>query len=201
MKHSSPLVVVLLVLLTGCSQATEQGASPVPSPSVTASQPASATPAAPDPVEEAPAAAASPTECLAEQLDIAIAAQPTASGAGQFYSEITFTNTSDVACFTDGPPSVFNMVDSASGAVLGLRGVDDGVAEVVQLAPLASAFSTVHFGSAGAYDCESAEADAAIISPPNGDQGRTIMLEQPITVCLTPSTYSVSWLSATSLFR
>jgi hypothetical protein len=173
--------------------ATPSGPSAAPEPVV-------ATPATPA-VPAAPAEPTAPEECVATQLDMSIAAQPTASGMGSFYSEITFTNTSDVVCVTDGPPSIFNLVDSTSGAILGLRGSDNGLAEVVQLAPGASAFSTVHFGAAGAYDCETAVADAAIVSPPNHDQSRTLVLERPITVCVTPSTYSVSWLSARSLFR
>jgi len=123
-----------------------------------------------------------------------------ASGAGSFYSEITFTSTSSDSCLVEGPPSIFNLADSATGAVLGKRAADSGLPEEVQLAPGASAYSTVHFTNAGAYDCETAVADVAYVSPPNWDSSRTITLESPVTVCNTPATYSVSWISATSLF-
>lgn len=123
-----------------------------------------------------------------------------ASGAGSFYSEITFTNTSADACLVEGPPSIFNLADSATGMVVGKRAADSGLPEVVQLAPGGSAYSTIHFSNAGAYSCDTAVADVAIVSPPNWDSSRTITLESPVTVCNTPATYNVSWISATSLF-
>jgi hypothetical protein len=139
-------------------------------------------------------------ECGGDDLDISIAAQPMASGAGSFFSEITFTNTSGDDCLVEGPPSIFNLADSATGAVVGKRAADSGMPEVVQLAPGASAYSTIHFSNAGAYDCATAVADVAKVSPPNWDSSRTITLESPVTVCNTPATYNVSWISATSLF-
>ena len=127
-----------------------------------------------------------------------------ASGAGSFYSEITFTNTSGDTCLVEGPLSNFNLAHSATGAVVGKRAADSGLPEVVQLPPGASAYSTIHstihFTNAGAYDCETAVADVAYVSPPNWDSSRTITLESPVTVCTTPATYSVSWITATSLF-
>ncbi|MDJ0375914.1 DUF4232 domain-containing protein [Cryobacterium sp. PH31-L1] len=176
-------------------------ATPPPSPSSTgqpsASPSAFPSPETPGPAESESAGAA---ECDGNSLDISIAAQPMASGAGSFYSEITFTNTSSDTCLVEGPPSIFNLADSATAAVLGKRAADSGLIEVVPLAPGASAYSTIHFTNAGAYDCETAVADVAYVSPPNWDSSRTIALESPVTVCNTPATYNVSWISATSLF-
>jgi hypothetical protein len=138
-------------------------------------------------------------ECDGDSLGISIAAQPMASGAGSFFSEITFENISGNTCFMEGPPSIFALADSVTGAVAGQRGADSGVPETVQLAPGASAYSTIRFGNAGAYDCDTAVADVAKVSPPNYDSSRSIALESPVTVCTTPATYTVSWVSATSL--
>jgi hypothetical protein len=148
-------------------------------------------------VSPAPAEAA---ECDGGDVGISITAQPMASGMGSFYSEITFTNTGTDACFVEGPPSVFNLADSATGGVVGKRATDSGLPEVVQLAPGASAYSTIRFSNPGAYDCDTAIADVAKVSPPNWDSSRTITLERPVTVCKTPDTYTVSWISATSSF-
>lgn len=200
MKKISALCsgIAVIFFLTGCAgQVSGAAASSAPSPISTGYPSASASPVAPDPRESEPAGAA---ECDGDNLDISIAAHPMASGAGSFYSEITFTNTSGDACLVEGPPSIFNLADSATGAVLGKRAADSGLPEVVQLAPGASAYSTIHFTNAGAYGCDTAVADVAKVSPPNWDSSRTITLESPVTVCNTPATYSVSWISATSLF-
>ncbi|MDJ0348004.1 DUF4232 domain-containing protein [Cryobacterium sp. PH29-G1] len=193
---------IVIFFLTGCSgQVSGAAATSPPSPSSTrhpsASQSASPSPEMPGPAESEPVGAA---ECDGDNLDISIAAQPMASGAGSFYSEITFTNTSGDTCLVEGPLSIFNLADSATGAVVGKRAEDNGLPEVVPIAPGASAYSTIHFTNAGAYDCETAVADVAYVSPPNWDSSRTITLESPVTVCNTPATYSVSWISATSLF-
>lgn len=202
--------IAVIFFLTGCAGQVSGEAEPsTPSPPF-----ASASPEAPDPVESEPTDEASVTaidpdvtpipgeaaECGGDDLDISIAAQPMASGAGSFFSEITFTNTSGDDCLVEGPPSIFNLADSATGAVVGKRAADSGMPEVVQLAPGASAYSTIHFSNAGAYDCATAVADVAKVSPPNWDSSRTITLESPVTVCNTPATYNVSWISATSLF-
>ncbi|TFC24583.1 DUF4232 domain-containing protein [Cryobacterium sp. TMT1-3] len=204
MKKTSALCAGLTVIffLTGCSgQVSGAAGTSVPSPSSTghrsASPSASPSPVTPAPAESEPAGAA---ECDGNNLDISIAAHPMASGAGSFYSEITFTNTSSDTCLVEGPLSIFNLADSATGAVVGKRAADSGLPEEVQLAPGASAYSTIHFTNAGAYDCETAVADVAYVSPPNWDSSRTITLESPVTVCNTPATYNVSWISATSLF-
>jgi len=52
-----------------------------------------------------------------------------ASGAGSFYSEITFASTSGDARLVEGPPSSFNLADSATGAVVGKRAADSGLPE------------------------------------------------------------------------
>jgi hypothetical protein len=137
-------------------------------------------------------------ECAGDDPGISIAAPPMASGAGSFFSEITFTNTSGDNCFVEGPPSIFNLADSAKGAVVGKRAAVSGMSEVVQLAPGSSAYSTIHFSNPGAHDCDTAVADVAEVSPPNWDSSRTITLECTVTVCNTPATYAVSWVSATS---
>ncbi|WP_241990884.1 DUF4232 domain-containing protein [Cryobacterium gelidum] len=139
-------------------------------------------------------------ECDGDNLGISIAAQPMASGAGSFFSEITFTNTGGDACWVEGPPSIFNLADSAAGAVVGKRAADSGMPEVVQLASGASAYSTIHFSNAGACDCDTAVANVATVIPPNWDSSRSIMLDSPVIVCNAPATYKVSWISATSLF-
>jgi hypothetical protein len=206
---------IAIFFLTGCAgQASGEAATPTPSATSTGYSSASASPEAPDPVVSEPTGEASvpaidpgatpirveSIECDGGDLGMSIAAQPMASGAGSFFSEITFTNTSGDTCFIEGPPSIFNLADSATGAVVGKRAPDSGVPEVVQLAPGASAYSTIHFSNAGAYDCDTAVADVAKVSPPNWDSSRTITLELPVTVCNTPATYKVSWISATSLF-
>ncbi|MCU1406415.1 MAG: hypothetical protein JWQ43_2718 [Glaciihabitans sp.] len=194
-------------------QPTSTSPAPTPAPTLTNPTPTNPAPTrestpsspAPAPASTDTPAVADPTgtilECDGTQLDISIAAQPTASGAGQFYSEITFTNSSDVTCFTEGPPSIFSLADSTTATPLGMLAENTGLAERVELAPGESAYSTAHFTNAGAYDCETAVADAAMVSPPNWDQSRIVLLESPITVCMTPATYSVSSLSASSLFR
>lgn len=206
----------VILFLTGCAgPMSDAAASSAPSPSSTGypSASASASPVAPGPAESEPAGEASvpaidpdvtppagAAECDGDNLDITIVAQPMASGAGSFYSEITFTNTSGDACLVEGPPSIFTLADSATGAIVGKRAADSGLPEVVQLEPGASAYSTIHFSNAGAYDCDTAVADVAKVSPPNWDSSRTITLESPVTACNTPATYNVSWISATSLF-
>jgi len=217
MKKISALCsgLAVILFLTGCAgQVNDPAGSSAPKPSSTGYPSTSASPRAPDlgesesagetsvpaidpDVTPMPAGAA---ECDGDDLDLSIAAHPMASGAGSFYSEITFNNTSGDACLVEGPPSIFNLADSATGAVLGKRAADSGLPEVVQLAPGASAYSTIHFTNSGAYGCETAVADVAQVSPPNWDSSRTITLESPVTVCNTPATYSVSWISATSLF-
>ena len=207
--------IAVIFFLTGCAgQVSGEAASTTPSPTSTGYPSASASPVAPDPGESEPTGEASvpaidpdvtpmpagAAECDGDNLGISIAAQPMASGAGSFFSEITFTNTSGDACWVEGPPSIFNLADSATGAVVGKRAADSGMPEVVQLAPGASAYSTIHFSNAGAHNCDTAVADVAYVSPPNWDSSRTITLESPVTVCNTPATYRVSWISATSLF-
>jgi hypothetical protein len=138
--------IAVVLILSGCSsQATGNSSSPTASPN-SAGPAGSSTPLAPDPVESEPAIEpdatptnAGPVECNGTNLGISIAAQPMASGAGQFYSEITFTNITTAACFVEGPPSIFNLADSATGEIVGMRSEDSGISEVVQLAPGASA--------------------------------------------------------------
>jgi hypothetical protein len=213
--------LAVVILVTSCvGQAHEDAASPTPSPGSSQTPSASASPTASVPVESAPSGQptapatgsapvtgsapapvpAEPVECDGNDLSISIESQPMASGAGSFYSELTFTNNSDATCFMEGPPSIFNLADSATGMVVGMREEDSGLPEVVQLAPGASAYSTIHFANAGAYDCDTAVADVAKVSPPNWDSSQTITLESPITVCTTPATYNVSWVSADTPF-
>jgi hypothetical protein len=207
--------IAVVILLTSCvGQTNEDTLSPAHSTGNAQVPSASASPTASVPAESAPSGQptvpaidpeptpvpAEPVECDGNELNISIASQPTASGAGSFYSQLTFTNNSDATCFMEGPPSIFNLADSATGMVVGMRAEDSGLPEVVQLAPGASAYSTIHFASAGAYDCDTAVADVAKVSPPNWDSSQTIELESPITVCTTPATYNVTWVSADTPF-
>ena len=142
-------------------------------------------------------------ECTTHQLSIEITAQPASSGAGQSYSEITFTNTGETACLLLGSPSVFNLVDTRTGAVIGKRSPDEGVEERVEIEPGEVGYSTIHFSAAGAYDCETGVADGALVAPPEPQTTgpvEPIRLEQSVTVCLDPATYSVSNVASSSAF-
>jgi hypothetical protein len=221
-----PALLVAVALLTGCAaQATTAvpampdvtSASPgplesaAPAPSVTGQAAPTQATIAPDaasggdPVSTVPnASTADPMAtpaCSGDRLDIRVERRPEASGAGQTYSEIILTNTSDVTCTLSGTPSIVTFLDPSTGQKVGVRGTDRLTGEVVALAPGEAGYAVIHFSSTGAHDCPAISTADARIAPPQWDQSRPVTLDYAVSLCTDRSNYDVSGVSATSLGR
>ncbi len=221
-----PALLVAVALLTGCAAQAPiavpamapdvASASPAPSESATPAPTVTPSQAAPtqatvapdassgsDPVSTVPdartaAPKATPT-CSGDRLDIRVERRPEASGAGQTYSEIVFSNTGDVTCTLSGVPSMLAFLDPSTGQKVGVRGTDRLTGEVVALAPGQAGYAVIHFSSTGAHDCPAVSTADARISPPQWDQSRPVTLDHAVNLCTDRSNYEVSGVSATSL--
>lgn len=223
-----PALVLAVTLLTGCAgQATT--AVPAMAPEVTATSPGPSGSAAPAPSatpgeavptqaavtpnassggdpastvpDESPADPIATPTCSGDRLDIRVERRPEASGAGQTYSEIVYTNAGAVTCTLSGVPAVVTFVDPSTGQKVGVRGTDRLTGEVVALAPGQAGYSLIHFSSTGAQDCPAVSTADARIAPPQWDQTRPVTLDYAVSLCTDRSNYEVSGVSATSLVR
>ncbi len=210
-------------LLSGCAAQATTAASAVapdvaavtPSPSQSAAPAPSATPSqatvapnsgavsAGDPIsavpDAGPTASTAIPVCAGDRIDIRVERRPEASGAGQTYSEIVFTNTGAATCTLTGPPSMVAFLDPSTGHEVGLRGTDRLTGEVVALAPGQAGYAVIHFSSTGAHDCPAVSTADARIAPPQWDQSRPVTLDHAVSLCTDRSNYEVSGVSATSL--
>ena len=185
---------VVVGLLTGCagpgSPPTGGGTTAVPTATATAASPSAAPSAVPS-TPLAPSATAGPGACGPDELALSLQSRPQDSGAGNFYWDLSLTNTGPADCTVEGYPAT-TLVGSTSGEPIGpVSGTEPGrwyTVTVVALAPGASAYSLLHLGQAGAYDCPLVPVGALDVMLPGWDTASRVATPNPIEGCDDDST-------------
>ncbi len=180
---------VVAVVLAGCAApATPFGSG-------------SATPSSTPTATTVPSATATPTptstgqgECNPNQLALSLQARPGDSGAGNFFWDLQFTNTSSAECSLKGYPAV-SLVSANSGEAIGAVSENEPgrffPEAVVPLAPGASAYSLLHLTQAGAYGCTIVPVTEVAVTPPQWEASRRVATPGPIDGCDDHSTVIV----------
>ena len=107
------------------------------------------------------------------------------SGAGNFYWNLSVTNTSDGTCSVEGYPTVLLL--NAAGEPIGApSGREPGAGATpgdVPLAPGTSAYSLLLLGQAGAYGCPLTPVTEVAVTPPEGGAAQRVPTPNPIQGC------------------
>ncbi|TFD06148.1 DUF4232 domain-containing protein [Cryobacterium sinapicolor] len=193
-------MTVAVLMLTGCAGSISappgggSTATPTPSTTATARPSATATARPSTTATPAPAIAADPTVCGPGDLALSLQSRPQDSGMGQFFWNLSLTNTGGAACTVEGYP-VTTLVGSASGEPVGsASGTEPGrwyPVTVVVLEPGTSAYSLLHLGQAGAYDCPLVPVGALDVTLPGWDAATRVPTPNPIEGCDDDSTVLV----------
>ncbi|TDW28664.1 uncharacterized protein DUF4232 [Cryobacterium psychrophilum] len=175
-----------VVLLAGCAAPPLPfSVSPTPTPTATPT-------ASPSPPSTATATAtAGVAVCGPNTLALSLQSRPYDSGAGNFFWDLQLTNNSSVECTVEGFPAV-SLVSANSGAVIGAVSSEEPgrwfPVAVVPLAPGASAFSLLHLGQAGAYNCTVVPVTELTVTLPDWTDPRQVATPKPIDGCDDTST-------------
>lgn len=202
-RHQAPSVATpfavlaaAVLALAGCSDSSGHGSSSggsVTAPS--SSSPSTVTPPSTNPPAttappSAPVPAAGPQACATSRLTVA--QTDVSLGAGQYYSTLVFTNTSDTACTMIGYPGVSyvaeNGIQSGNPADR-----SPGTVATVTLPPHGTAGAVLHDANGvSGYDpaqCRLAPAEGLRIYPPN--QTAALFLPWKTEHCAGPTIHSL----------
>jgi len=130
-----------------------------------------------------PEADPAPAHCIDEQLTLAYQARPQDSGAGSFFGDLVFTNTSASDCSFRGWPGL--IAQSADGVQLGATARASGTASspVVLHANGGAAISQLQGGNPGAYGCPATTSTTLRAYITSDGAGPGVAVAQSIPVC------------------
>ena len=160
-------VLVFALAVTGCASQAMPAAVQHPAPGPSSGSP---TPAPTEPATVPSPTPAAEGTCDPAQLTTTVEQRGMDSGAGHFYWNLVFTNSSESDCALEGTPTV-QLGSAATGDPVGNPGEPTVVegAGMVSLPPGASAYSLISLTQAGAYGCPLVPVDSLIVTLPHGE--------------------------------
>jgi hypothetical protein len=176
-------LIIVAMIIGGCSRSDKNKASDKPSATTTASS--TTTTSTPTPTSTG-TKAAGPTTCQAGQLKVKLAEDPGGGAAGSTYSHLTFTNVGSATCLMTGWPGV-SYVGGGNGTQIGSPADRTGSATVISLKPGAVAAAQLKESAAGNFgaDCNIKPADGLRVYSPNTKAA--VFVAHTVEACASPS--------------